>query len=222
MQGSLINARPLQARINDRSGNAYTLGNNHLMGHYNLYNILAATTAAVQLGVDCQDVVNAIATFQGVPGRCEHYLLPNGATAIIDYAHNISSFEAILSTLRPLYDHIIVVFGATGERDPGRRPFMGAIAALYADQVILTSDSPRSEPLVTIIAQILEGISHDNHHKVVIHHDRYDAIVHGYALSTPRSALVILGKGVAGYEYIGNTKIPFSDRAVVQHLQEKY
>ena len=116
--------------------------------------------------------------------------------AVIDYAHNPSSFEAILSTLRTLTSHLIVVFGAGGDRDPIKRPLMGAIAARHGDISIITTDNPRSKNIPTSICnQIYMGIPDNVRHKVFIELDREHAIIKAYQLSQPDSIIALLGKG---------------------------
>jgi UDP-N-acetylmuramoyl-L-alanyl-D-glutamate--2,6-diaminopimelate ligase len=100
-----------------------------LMGRYNVYNCLAAASMALQLGIKISVIVEAFKNFSKVPGRLERYVLANGAIGVVDYAHNPSSYEAVLSLLSTLTDHLIVVMGAGGDRDRTKRPKMGAIAA---------------------------------------------------------------------------------------------
>lgn len=147
-----------------------------LMGVFNVYNTLAAISLAHSLGVSFESCVQGIACFSGTPGRFERHNLPNGATCFIDHAHNSSSFRAALSALRKITDHLIVVFGAGGSRDAKKRPDMGAIAAHYADHVILTSDNPRFEDPTIIINTIRVGIDAKNQNKVIAEPDREDAI----------------------------------------------
>ncbi len=189
-----------------------------LIGQHNGYNILAASAMAYELGVPFHVHCRALAEFTGVPGRLQQINLPNGARAYIDYAHNPSSFEAILSTFRPLTDHLIVVFGAGGGKDVLKRPIMGYIASEYADLVILTSDNPRLENPETIIADICEGIEEKNRYKIVQILDREKAICQAYAYSQKGSIIAILGKGSDEYQIIGMIKYPFSEQTILQQL----
>ena len=189
-----------------------------LLGRFNRYNIAAASQCAVALRVSDQAVRKALETFGGVPGRLEKYELPNGALGIIDYAHNPSSFEAVLSELRKLTNHLIVVFGCGGERDSSKRPMMGAIAALTADTVIVTADNPRSEQIEMINRDILEGIAPVSMHKVTVEPDREKAIRYAYQVSRAGSIIVLLGKGPDEYQIIQGVTYPFSEKSILKNL----
>src|SRR5690606_15402348 len=155
-----------------------------LCGNYNVYNLLGASALLHELcGISLESFTQLIQTFPGVPGRMEHYTLPNGALGVIDYAHNPSSFEAVLSTLATMTNHLIVVFGAGGERDKEKRPIMGAIAARYCQYIVLTSDNPRSENPYTIICDIISGIDPKSSCIVDYELDRSVAIKKAYDLS---------------------------------------
>lgn len=192
-----------------------------LLGEFNAYNILAAISMAHGIGVDIETIFKGCASFNGVPGRLELYKLPNGARGIIDKAHNQSSFEAVLSALRPLTTQLIVVFGAGGDRDATKRPLMGAVAANYADLVIITSDNPRSEKLQIIIEQIMAGISEQSIEKTIIIENREKAILHAYQNSTRGSIIALLGKGPDEYELVSGVKTYFSERSILQSLPIK-
>lgn len=196
----------------------YILSCHALWGTYNVYNVLAALGGALHAGVSWDVLRTAISKFPGVPGRFERYILPNGATAIIDYAHNPLSYQAILSTLRTQTDQLIVVFGAGGERDPGRRPEMGRIVAEYADLAFITTDNPRSENPLHIAQNIIEGVDQSKSNKFVIELDRELAIVRAYQASRAGALVVLLGKGVEEYQIIGKTKLPFSERKIIENL----
>ncbi|MBI2775387.1 UDP-N-acetylmuramoyl-L-alanyl-D-glutamate--2,6-diaminopimelate ligase [Candidatus Dependentiae bacterium] len=192
-----------------------------LLGEFNAYNILAAISMAHRIGIDAETIFKTCISFNGVPGRLELYKLPNGARGIIDKAHNASSFEAVLSALRPLTNKLIVVFGAGGDRDATKRPFMGAIASNYADLVIITSDNPRSEKLATIIGQIMAGIDEQKLNKTIIIENREKAILHAYANSSSGSIIALLGKGPDEYELVSGVKTYFSERSILQSLPIK-
>ena len=189
-----------------------------LFGHYNAYNILAAITMAHVLGIAFSVIAQAFTTFAGVPGRLQSVDLPNGARAFIDYAHNPSSFEAVLSTLRQLTDHLIVIFGAGGGKDKFKRPIMGALACRYADCVVLTADNPRLEHIDFIMNDILAGINAENQQKTVICYDREQAIHQAYKRSRKGSIIALLGKGSDEYQIIGTVKHFFSESSVLKQL----
>lgn len=190
----------------------------HLIGTFNAQNMVMAIAMSTLQGVSPSDIQSSLKTFAGVPGRLEQYTLPNGARAIIDYAHNPLSYEAILPELRSISDHLILVFGAGGSRDAGRRPLMGAIAAHYADQIILTTDNPRLEDPATIVIDILKGIDKADQHKVQIELDRQKAIEMAYQMSRPTSTIALLGKGPESYQIVGTTKMPFSEAQILKSL----
>ncbi|HVX00951.1 MAG TPA: UDP-N-acetylmuramoyl-L-alanyl-D-glutamate--2,6-diaminopimelate ligase [Candidatus Babeliaceae bacterium] len=189
----------------------------NLLGNYNAYNVAAAVTCALSLNIPLTATQQACSSFKGAPGRLDKYQLPNGSLGVIDYAHNPASYEAVLSTLSTYTSHLIVVFGAGGERDSTRRPLMGAIASRYAQAIVLTSDNPRSEQPETIINDILQGISSDDP-KVYIELDREQAIKKAYTLSDRGSIIVLLGKGPEEYQLINGVKYPFSEAKILASL----
>jgi UDP-N-acetylmuramyl-tripeptide synthetase len=187
-----------------------------LMGNFNCYNILAAVRMALALGIESQAIASSLQLFSGVPGRLEQFNMPNGARCIIDYAHNPSSYQAVLSMLRAQTDDLIVIFGAGGKRDPHKRPIMGGIAASFADTIILTSDNPRTEDPFAIMDAIAAGVKDKN--KVVYEVDRAKAIEIAYKKSRTGSIIVILGKGTDEYQIIGSEKKKFSEKQIIQAL----
>jgi UDP-N-acetylmuramoyl-L-alanyl-D-glutamate--2,6-diaminopimelate ligase len=189
-----------------------------LIGKFNGYNMLSAIGMALEIGISPTAISAALKTFAGVPGRMERYALSNGATAIIDYAHNPASYQEILSLLRQLTSQLIVIFGAGGNRDATKRPLMGKIAAKFADKVILTTDNPRTEDPYQIVRDIMEGISKTLQHKIICELDREKAIKKGYSYSRKNSIIVLLGKGNEEYQLIGNKKIYFSEKIILQEL----
>lgn len=189
-----------------------------LLGAYNAANATAAIVCAEAFGVDGSLIEQALCSFTGIPGRLRKYVLPNGAVAFIDHAHNPSSFKAVLTALRHLTTDLTVIFGAGGERDVFKRPMMGQIAAGLADRVILTTDNPRSEDPHDIIRQIQSGIPKDLASKVVVETDRLQAIQYAYAQSQPGSIIALLGKGCEEYQIIGNTPVYFSEARILESL----
>ena len=190
----------------------------HLIGIFNGYNLLNAVAMALQLGIPPDTITAALLIFSGIPGRMEQYSLPNNSTAVIDYAHNPESYQAVLSLLREMTPHLIVIFGAGGNRDTTKRPIMGKIAAQIADIVILTADNPRTEDPEQIVNDIENGIPKHLKHKIFREIDRKKAIQKGYIHSRINSIVAILGKGAAEYQIIGNKKTYFSEKTIVQQL----
>ncbi len=193
-----------------------------LIGVYNIYNVLGAAALAHSYGVSFETVAQALLTFTRVPGRMERYQLPNGAVCVIDYAHTPSSFHAILHTLRHMTDHLIVVFGCGGDRDPIKRPQMGRIAAECGDLVFITSDNPRSEELATIIEQIKSGVAHEHAEKVVCEYDRAQAITRACAASKAGTIIALLGKGPDEYQEVRGVKTFFSERQIIQSFSQNF
>ncbi|HBL98041.1 TPA: hypothetical protein DDZ86_00160 [Candidatus Dependentiae bacterium] len=193
-----------------------------LVGRFNAYNIAAAAALVRALGLPSLNeeiLQQGFLTFPGVPGRLDRYMLPNGAVAFIDYAHNPASYTAVLTELRSMTDNLIVMFGAGGDRDPARRPLMGDIAASLADRVVLTSDNPRSEDPAVITNQILTGVKSVDRHKVVVELDREKAIHRAYAHSRPGSIIALLGKGPDEYQLVKGVKTRFSEREILMSLR---
>lgn len=189
-----------------------------LSGMYNAYNIVAGICVLLDLGVS-PDVINqALMSFAGVPGRFERHALSNGALAIIDYAHNPLSYQALLPELRLLTDHLIVIFGAGGERDASRRPLMGLVAVHYADLVVLTSDNPRSEDPQKIVADIAADIPEGLRHKIIIELDRGQAIKKAFSLSGKTTVIALLGKGPDRYQIVGSCKTGFYEAEILASL----
>jgi UDP-N-acetylmuramoyl-L-alanyl-D-glutamate--2,6-diaminopimelate ligase len=188
-----------------------------LIGEHNAENLTCAFCALVGRGYAPERVANALSQVRGVPGR----LQPVGASDIgiyVDYAHTPDALERALKTLRPITDKDIwVVFGCGGDRDRGKRPIMGKIASSLADQVIVTSDNPRTEDPDAIIDDIAPGVE-GGYLRVS---DRTSAIYHAVAHAIPGDIILIAGKGHEDYQIIGTTKSYFSDVAVAQAAVEQ-
>jgi UDP-N-acetylmuramoyl-L-alanyl-D-glutamate--2,6-diaminopimelate ligase len=181
-----------------------------LPGRFNVLNALVAVAAARALGVDDATIAVALPGAGGVPGRFEPVDIGQEFAVIVDYAHKPDALDNVLRTARELATrHLIVVVGAGGDRDRGKRPLMGAAAARHADTVVITSDNPRSEDPEAIIAAIAEGTGRDALRIV----DRREAIDHAIGLAGPGDVVVIAGKGHETYQEIaGGVKLPFDDR----------
>ncbi|HSC24966.1 MAG TPA: UDP-N-acetylmuramoyl-L-alanyl-D-glutamate--2,6-diaminopimelate ligase [Candidatus Babeliales bacterium] len=189
-----------------------------LFGAYNAYNVLASISMALALNIRATTIQDALCIFNGVPGRLQEHVLPNGARCFIDYAHNPESFRVVLSTLRALTSHLIVVFGAGGGRDISKRPMMGYIAAHIADIVVITSDNPRLEDVAVITDNITSGIPEILRHKIVQEPDRKKAIELAYHASDNGSIIALLGKGPDEYQIVGRAKHYFSERTILEQL----
>jgi UDP-N-acetylmuramoyl-L-alanyl-D-glutamate--2,6-diaminopimelate ligase len=191
-----------------------------LRGRFNVLNVLGAIAAAEALGVDAGAVQAAISAAEQVPGRFETVDAGQDFAVVVDYAHTPDSLENVLRAARGLArggpgGRVHVVFGCGGDRDRGKRPLMGAIAARLADSVIVTSDNPRSEDPTVIIDEILAGAGDDVEHNV----DRREAIAQAIAAAEPGDVVVIAGKGhERGQEFAGGRKTPFDDVTVAREV----
>lgn len=198
--------------------NEYSFSCPTLIGRYNAYNCLAAISLSLRLGLSPDMLVQALHSFGKVPGRLERFELPNGASAFIDYAHTPSSYEAVLSLLSGFTDNLVVVFGAGGDRDRTKRPKMGAIAARYAQLLVITADNPRSEDPAAIVDDIVAGIPLNDQNKIVRELDREKAIRVAYGHSKQGSIIAILGKGADEYQIVGSMTSRFSEAEIIQSL----
>jgi murE/murF fusion protein len=180
-----------------------------LIGQYNVANLALAVGIAEAIGVPHDTIAAGIAALKSVPGRVER--VPNGADLdiLVDYAHTPDALRNVLGALRPLTRRrLICVFGCGGDRDPTKRPKMGAAVAELADLAVVTSDNPRTEDPRAIIDQILPGVPKP----FVVDVDRRAAIRAAIAEATPGDVVVIAGKGHEDYQILGTTKIHFDDR----------
>lgn len=189
-----------------------------LVGKFNGYNMLAAVAAASYYHCSAAFMSQALASFKPVRGRFERHDLAGGVTAIIDYAHNPASYEVVLPVLRSMTDYLIVLFGAGGRRDPAKRPSMGAIVARYADEIIVTSDNPRDEDPLAIMADIIDGMPLAMRNRVWSEPDRYQAIEYALKIARPGSVIGLLGKGAEDYQIIGTDKFFFSEVMILKQL----
>lgn len=184
-----------------------------LVGQFNLSNLLAAVGAALHLGLELEAIVKVLPQFSGVPGRMEQVQIApdQDISVIVDYAHTPDSLENLLRAARPFIPgKMICVFGCGGDRDRGKRPQMGRIAADLADVVYVTSDNPRTEDPHRILQDILAGIP-DSIAPVVIA-DRAVAIRTAILQAQPGDGVLIAGKGHEDYQILGTEKIHFDDR----------
>jgi UDP-N-acetylmuramoyl-L-alanyl-D-glutamate--2,6-diaminopimelate ligase len=185
-----------------------------LPGRFNVSNTLAALATAAALGVGLEEAVAALESFRAAPGRFEPVDEGQDFAVLVDYAHTPDSLENVLRAARDLTEgRVIVVFGAGGDRDRGKRPLMGEIAARLADVAIVTSDNPRSEDPEAIIGEILAGAGPEVESLV----DRRQAISRAVGLASAGDVVVVAGKGhEQGQEFEGGRKLPFDDVAVVR------
>jgi UDP-N-acetylmuramoyl-L-alanyl-D-glutamate--2,6-diaminopimelate ligase len=182
-----------------------------LVGEFQIENALVAAGLAIGTGSDPAAVFAALEHLQGAKGRLERVGERNGAPIFVDYAHKPDALAKALQALRPYAPgKLVVVFGAGGDRDPGKRPLMGAIATEHADRVIVTDDNPRSENPQAIRAAILNAARGATEIG-----DRADAIRTAIAALQPGDALLIAGKGHETGQIVGERVLPFSDHDTV-------
>ncbi len=186
-----------------------------LLGEFNVANALAAAAAALALGLPPEAVAARLSAAPQVPGRMER-LADQPAVILRDYAHTPDALERALEALRPLTPgRLIVVFGCGGDRDRGKRPVMGRIAAALADLAVVTSDNPRTEDPLAIITEVEQGMGQASHHRAV---DRREAIAMALTSAGPGDTVLLAGKGHETYQVVGTEKLPFDEREIVLGL----
>jgi UDP-N-acetylmuramoyl-L-alanyl-D-glutamate--2,6-diaminopimelate ligase len=190
-----------------------------LMGRHNLYNILAAIASALALNVPAPAIKEGIAALKGIPGRLEKIENPLGFQVYVDYAHTDQAMKSLLETVRELKpSRILLVFGAGGDRDKGKRPRMGEVAAALADITFLTSDNPRSEDPLAIISDIEKGLTQGKAKDYKVVPDRREAIAQALAAARKGDVVLVAGKGHEHYQTFKDKTIPFDDGQVVREL----
>jgi UDP-N-acetylmuramoyl-L-alanyl-D-glutamate--2,6-diaminopimelate ligase len=184
-----------------------------LRGRFNVENVLGAVAAGLLLDLDEAAIAEGIASVSGVPGRFEPIEEGQPFSVLVDYAHTPDSLANVLSAARDLVSgRVIVVFGAGGDRDRGKRPLMGKVAADLADVTIVTSDNPRSEEPLAIIQDVLQGTGLE----VEIDPDRRSAIARAVSIADEGDVVVIAGKGHEQGQDVGGVVTPFDDGEVAR------
>jgi len=201
-----------------------------MLGEFYLRNILGASALSAASGIDVVAVAVGVNRCSGAPGRMEAVAVHDGITVLVDYAHKPDALEAVLATLRPLTAaRLICVFGCGGDRDRGKRPVMGEIAARRANLAILTSDNPRTEDPWKIIAEVEAGLKNagltriepargNDSHGYIVEPDRRGAIAIALGLARDGDVIVVAGKGHEDYQLVGDKVLHFDDREVVREL----
>jgi UDP-N-acetylmuramoyl-L-alanyl-D-glutamate--2,6-diaminopimelate ligase len=195
-----------------------------LIGSFNASNLLLTYATAVELGEDSLQVLTVLSALNAVEGRFQQYKSTSGITAIVDYAHTPNALDNVLKTIADIRtgdQKLVCVVGCGGDRDAGKRPLMAEVACTWSDQVILTSDNPRSEEPMAIIEEMKKGISASQMKKVISLDDRREAIKLGIALCSHGDILLIAGKGHEKYQEIKGERFPFDDLAILkEHLKD--
>jgi UDP-N-acetylmuramoyl-L-alanyl-D-glutamate--2,6-diaminopimelate ligase len=185
-----------------------------LIGDFNVSNALGAAAAAWHLGLSLSSIAAKLRTVPQVAGRLE--VIHERPTVLRDYAHTPDALERSLAAVRPFArKKLIVIFGAGGDRDRGKRPLMGAIAEQGADFAIVTSDNPRTEEPASILEDIERGMRQTNHELI---EDRRDAIARALEMASPEDVVLLAGKGHETYQVRGTTSHPFDEKEIVAEL----
>jgi UDP-N-acetylmuramoyl-L-alanyl-D-glutamate--2,6-diaminopimelate ligase len=189
-----------------------------LVGKFNASNLLAIYGAAILLGEDREQVLTILSDLRPAEGRFDLVTGRQQVFAVVDYAHTPDALHNVLSTLIQIRSHgsrIICIVGCGGDRDRTKRPEMARIAAMFADQVILTSDNPRTEDPESILDQMWPGIPADKQKQTLRITDRKQAIRTGVQMAAPGDILLVAGKGHEKYQEINGHRYPFDDKEVL-------
>jgi UDP-N-acetylmuramoyl-L-alanyl-D-glutamate--2,6-diaminopimelate ligase len=190
-----------------------------LMGRHNLYNILTAVASALALNIPAPVIKEGISALKWIPGRLEKIENPLSFQVYVDYAHTDQAMRSLLETIRELKpNRILLVFGAGGDRDKGKRPRMGEVAAALADVTFLTSDNPRSEDPLAIIADIEKGLIQGKARDYRIVPDRREAIGQALAAARRGDCVLVVGKGHEHHQTFKDKTVPFDDGEIIRNL----
>lgn len=185
-----------------------------LVGGFNASNLLAIYGVAIQLGMDHDELLSELSALEGARGRFQVVRSASGVVGIVDYAHTPDALENVLVTIDEIRTHnekLITIAGAGGNRDASKRPEMAAVATRYSDKVILTSDNPRYEDPLAIIAMMREGVEPQSAKKVLSIVDRREAIRTAVALASRGDIILLAGKGHETYQEISGQRSHFDD-----------
>lgn len=213
--------RPSKVEVRP-DGSSFELGGARfdlrIPGRFNVANALCAIALARRFGAGDAAAAAGLQSLERVPGRMEH-VRSGGIDVIVDYAHTPDALENALRTLRETAPRrLVVVFGCGGDRDRGKRPQMGAVAARYADFTYVTSDNPRTEDPAEIVAGILPGLGAAPH---AVEVDRRKAIAEAIASSQDGDVVLVAGKGHEQYQIVGSDVLPFDDLQAAREALER-
>lgn len=193
-----------------------------LIGEFNAYNLLAVFAAAVCLGQEKQEVLTAMSMLTGAEGRFDYTVSPKEKLiAIVDYAHTPDALLNVLATIKKLkqgFEQVITVVGCGGDRDRAKRPLMAEAACEWSDQVIFTSDNPRSEDPLQILKDMEEGLGAAYRRKYISIADRREAIKTAVSLARPGDIILVAGKGHEKYQETKGVRLHFDDKEVVNEI----
>jgi UDP-N-acetylmuramoyl-L-alanyl-D-glutamate--2,6-diaminopimelate ligase len=195
-----------------------------LIGEFNAYNLLAVYGAAVNLGEDKQQVLQVLSNVTGAEGRFDYIVSTREKVlGIVDYAHTPDALVNVLDTIKKLrrgHEKVITVVGCGGDRDRTKRPVMGEVACLNSDKAIFTSDNPRTEDPLQILADMEEGLSASAKRKFIAIPDRKQAIKTAVSMAGPEDIVLIAGKGHEKYQDVKGVKHHFDDKEVLKEMFE--
>ncbi|EAR13125.1 UDP-N-acetylmuramoylalanyl-D-glutamate--2,6-diaminopimelate ligase [Polaribacter irgensii 23-P] len=191
-----------------------------LIGVFNIYNVTAVIATAELLGLEKLEILTILSALESVSGRFEYVISQDGVTAIVDYAHTPDALKNVLETINDIKigaEKVITVLGCGGDRDKTKRPKMAHIASQLSNQVIFTSDNPRTENPQTILEDMEAGIALQNYKKTLTILDRKQAIRTACKFSEPGDILLIAGKGHENYQETNGVRIHFDDLEEVKN-----
>lgn len=184
-----------------------------LIGEFNIYNALACFCVCVQSGMNFNHAIKRLEKLTTVAGRMEMITVDNAPSVVVDYAHTPEALsQALINARKHVDGKLICLFGCGGDRDTGKRPLMAQVADELSDLMIVTNDNPRNEDPDRIIDDIKAGVA--NAINLIVEEDREQAIKQAIALASKDDLVLIAGKGHEQFQFIGNKKIPFSDKQV--------
>jgi len=197
-----------------------------MCGLHNVANAVAVIAAATTAGIEIEKAIHALETFPGVPGRMQRVKNDRALHVFVDYAHSPDALDNVLSSLHQIKQQlsekspgqIWVIFGCGGDRDSGKRPLMAEVTCRWADQIMVTSDNPRSEDPDKIIEEIVRGVPNEYRQKVSTQADRRQAFKQVFEMARANDVVLIAGKGHEDYQIIGTEKLHFSDFATAEEL----
>jgi UDP-N-acetylmuramoyl-L-alanyl-D-glutamate--2,6-diaminopimelate ligase len=211
--------RPNGTQFTLRIPNGEVIVDFPIPGRMNVYNALAAATVAVAHRISLPVIKQALETVKPVPGRIEMIEEGQPYSIVVDFAHAEDALKQLLSMFKELtFGRLIVVFGAVGNGDQGKRPKMGAVVHQYADLIVLTNDDIFTEDPRSIAAMVRGGISREEGNGFWQILDRREAIRFALAMARPGDTVVIAGKGAEEFQMVGRGKVPHDDRRIVREL----
>lgn len=195
-----------------------------LPGEFNGYNMVAAASVTYLLGISLESIQEGVANLEAIPGRFERVDIATDYDVIVDYAHTPDALEKLLATTKDISKgRVILVFGSCGDRDRGKRPIMGEIAARLADRIFVTDEESYSEDPEQIRREIYEGIeaTKGGAIKTTEIADRREAIQKAMDVAKPKDTILVTGLGHEVYRIMGDTKLPWNDTEVITELAAK-